>query len=552
MALGLGCVGLAVIEVGRSVRTNREVAERARIGYAQFALWSYREHLAEVLRGTAREVLGAVNHGDAMHVSPNIPAAADLGHYLPYAAHCGCHLPRFGPMPLAFYGFTIGADTVGVGPNFSPSPNAGWLADPAEGAPLPSPSVFRLPGPEGRWLSGLLAREARAGFSPWGYRYTMAEWQGESRFFVATLMPTTWGDTLVYAAEYSHEAIDSLLGAVLDDPALLPVGADRGPPPPGYNRRVLSLEVSGPGGPPLLSWAVPDEWPTPPTRLPESYAGLAIQAAIVPTMLDQLVIGGLPADRTPMLLGLLALAAGLTVVAAIQLRRELRFARARSDFVANVSHELRTPLTQIRLMLDTMQMPSRGDRASRPDDLGMIDREVLRLQHLVDRVLRFRQGEAAEPLAVRTPLSLAAEVATVVAEFRPLALARGVTIEERLLVDATVAMESGTLRQVLLNLLDNAVKYGPRDAMVRVTLEGEGATVRLLVDDAGPGVPDAERQRIFAPYERGAVARDQAVGGSGIGLTVVRDLVSRHGGSVSAAGAPGGGARFVVTLPRVP
>ncbi len=549
MALGLGCVALAVLEVGRSVRTNREVADRAKVGYARFALWSYREHLAEVLRGTAREALGAVNHGDALHVSPNIPPAAALGHYLPYSAHCDCHLPRFGPLPVAFYGFTIGADTIGVGPNFSTDPRHGWLADPVEGAPLPSPTVYRMPTAEAQWLSGLLTRQARDGFSSWGYRYTVSAWKGEPRFLVATLMPTAWGDTLVYAAEYAHDAVDSLLGAVLDDPALLPMGAESRTPPPGYNREVLSLEVATPDGHSLLSWAVPATWPTPPTRLPVSYGGLVIQAAIVPAMLNRLVIGGLPADRTPMLLGLLALAAGLTVVAAVQLRREVRFARARADFVANVSHELRTPLTQIRLMLDTLRLPARQAAPPRPADLGMIDREVLRLQHLVDRVLRFRQEEVTRPSAARVPTPVAAEVATVVEEFRPLAAGRGVMIALDLANEATVALEPGALRQVLLNLLDNAVKYGPRDATIRVGVETGDTELRLVVDDEGPGVAMAERDRIFVSYERGAIARERAVGGSGIGLTVVCTLAERHGGSVRVTDAPGGGARFVVTLP---
>ncbi len=549
MTLGLACVALVVLEVGRSVRGNREVADRARVGYARFALWSYREHLAETMRNAAREALGAVNHGEALHVSPRIPPAAELGHYLPYSAHCECHRPRFGPLPLAFYGFTIGADTVGVGPNFAPAPDAGWLADPVAGMPLPEAGRFRLASAEGRWLSGLLTAEARDGFSTWGYRYAIADWEGRPRFFALTLMPTARGDTILYAAEYRAAAIDSLLGAVLDDPALLPLALDARTPPRGFNRQALALEVSGPGGQRLFSWSPPAEWPTPPSRMPPSYGGLTIQAAILPQMLDKLVIGGLPADNTPILLGLLALAAGLTVVAGVQLRRELRFARARSDFVASVSHELRTPLTQIRLLLDTVRLPAREGRPVAAAELGMVDREVLRLQQLVDRVLHFRRTEEGAAAMPRVVVALGQEVAAIVEEFRPLATVRGLGIATRLGDGPRVALEPDGLRQMLLNLLDNAVKYAPDSGTIAVAVEAEGGTARLIVEDRGPGVPAEERERIFEGYARGSAATARAVGGSGIGLTVVRAIAERHGGGVCVEAPPEGGARFVVSLP---
>lgn len=552
MTLGLACVALVVLEVGRSVRGNREVATRARVGYVRFALWSYREHLAETMRNAAREALGAVNHGEALHVSPRIPPAAELGHFLPYSAHCECHRPRFGPLPLAFYGFTIGADTVGVGPNFAPAPDAGWLADPVPGMSLPEAGRFRLAPAEGHWLSGLLTAEARDGFSTWGYRYAIADWEGRPRFFVATLMPTARGDTILYAAEYRAEAIDSLLGAVLDDPALLPLALDARTPPVGFNRQALALEVSGPGGQRLFSWAPPTAWPTPPSRMPPSYGGLTIQAAILPQMLDKLVIGGMPADNTPILLGLLALAAGLTVVAGVQLRRELRFARARADFVASVSHELRTPLTQIRLLLDTVRMPAREGRPVGADELGMVDREVLRLQQLVDRVLHFRRTEEGAVPMPRAVVALGPEVVAIVDEFRPLAAARGLVIDTQVAAEPRVALEPDGLRQVLLNLLDNAVKYAADGGTVTVTVAAAEGLARLVVEDRGSGIPAAERERIFEGYVRGSAATARAVGGSGIGLTVVRAIADRHDGSVRVETAEGGGARFIVSLPEAP
>jgi hypothetical protein len=118
------------------------------------------------------------------------------------------------------------------------------------------------------------------------------------------------------------------------------------------------------------------------------------------------------------------------------------------------------------------------------------------------------------------------------------------------------------VRQVLLNFLDNATRYGPRGQRVRVGVERAGPTARVWVEDEGPGVPPAERTRVFAPYYR--MARDAAVtgGGSGIGLAVVRDLAERYGGrawvengrlaSAPEAGTLGAGARFVAEFQAAP
>jgi signal transduction histidine kinase len=109
-------------------------------------------------------------------------------------------------------------------------------------------------------------------------------------------------------------------------------------------------------------------------------------------MAEAILIGGVPESRVPILLVILVLAIGLTTVAAVQLRREVRFAAERAGFVANVSHELRTPLSQIRLVLDTLKLGRIDEPAARNQALQVADREALRLQHLVEGVLRFTRG----------------------------------------------------------------------------------------------------------------------------------------------------------------
>jgi signal transduction histidine kinase len=551
LVAGVAAVALICVEVSRSIRSNAQVAERARSGYGRFALWSYREHLVERMRGAAREVLGSVNHGDQLHMSPNIPPAGELGHYLPYEPACGCHRTEEGPLPLVFYGTTVGSDTMGVGENFYEDPSRGWLADPA-GELLPHVHEGRLPEQEGRWMAGVLNAYARGTPSPWGYRWVVAEWEGRPRFFVTTLMPMATGDTIVYAAEYPLRAMDSLFNAVLDDPGLLPVveQADQEALAGAGHRQILSLQVSAPDGTPLVEWEVPERWRDSPARMPAAYGGFLLQLEILPEMVNRIVVGGLPQTRTPVLLGLLVVAVGLTAVAAMLMQRELRLARARTDFVAGVSHELRTPLAQVRLALDAMARREPDDAGLRARGMQIIDREVLRLQHLVDGVLQFRRGRDASP-ALREVVDVEAEVRTILDEFKPLATGKGTTVRFESQGPVSVAVESGALRHILLNLMENAVKYGAHPQLVTVAVRRASGHAVLEVDDQGPGVPESERERIWAPYARGTVAAERGTTGSGIGLAVVHDVVTRHGGTVTITSAPGGGARFTVSLPRV-
>ena len=111
-------------------------------------------------------------------------------------------------------------------------------------------------------------------------------------------------------------------------------------------------------------------------------------------------------------------------------------------------------------------------------------------------------------------------------------------------------MDEDALRQILLNLLDNALKYGPAGQEIRVELRGEGAVARLTVEDEGPGIPAADRERVWDRYLRLERDRRSAVTGTGIGLTVVRELVALHAGLAWVADS-GRGARVVVELPRL-
>jgi len=182
--------------------------------------------------------------------------------------------------------------------------------------------------------------------------------------------------------------------------------------------------------------------------------------------------------------------------------------------------------------------------------LRIIDQEARRLSFLVDSILSFTRSQRGQLSPVRT--DVATEIDEIVSGFEPLTQPHDVRLTTRLEPGLVADVDRGALRQVLLNLLDNAVRYGPPGQAVTISTTSAEDSWTLEVADEGPGIPVDESERIFAPYYRLKRDAGGAVGGTGIGLAVVRRLVEEHGGRVHVAPANGPdtvGARFIVTLP---
>ena len=279
------------------------------------------------------------------------------------------------------------------------------------------------------------------------------------------------------------------------------------------------------------------------------WGGLAVEVSLRPSLADRLIIGGLPKSRVPLLLGLVGLTGLLVATAILQLRREQELARLRGDFVASVSHELRTPLAQLRMFTETLLLGRVRSEEERRRSLEILDQEARRLTHLVDNLLYVARGErSAAPLAPEDA-ELGPAVRDIVESFAPLAASRGSSVSLELEQGVHAKVDRSALRQILLNLLDNAVKYAPAGAPILVAVERVRDAARIRVEDRGPGVPAADRERIWQRFARLDRDVDSAVAGSGIGLAIVRDLVLAQGGRCWVEDAPAGGARFVVELP---
>ena len=238
----------------------------------------------------------------------------------------------------------------------------------------------------------------------------------------------------------------------------------------------------------------------------------------------------------------------VVTLAATASRRELLLARARSDFIAGVSHDLRMPLAQILIASETLAMQRERTDAERISLVSSIVRETRRLVGLVDNVLLFSRSGALELEPALRPVAVDELLDDVVDAVRLAVDDAGQTIEMVGDRGLTVTGDRRLVRQAIVNLVDNAIKYGDAGQEIRLGAERRDGRVRISVEDGGPGVPEAERKRVFEPYTR--LAKDQVSErtGTGLGLAVVRQIVEACGGRVWIEDGAKRGARVVLEL----
>ncbi|MEN8151633.1 MAG: HAMP domain-containing sensor histidine kinase [Planctomycetota bacterium] len=244
---------------------------------------------------------------------------------------------------------------------------------------------------------------------------------------------------------------------------------------------------------------------------------------------------------------LLVIAGGLSFTLRA-VRQEVRLARRKSDFVAAVTHELRTPLTGIKMYADMLKAGWVKDEETRDDYVGFMAAETDRLARLVNRVLDFARTERGET-AVGL-VDLAEPILEVERDFGPWMREKGFTLEVDLATKRPAVANADAVKQILLNLLENAVKYAPdaTDRTIRVAVRDAADGIDISVIDRGPGVPEEERERIFAEFYRPGEELTREAPGAGLGLALVRRLAESMGGSVEVGDTPGGGATFRVHL----
>ena len=221
---------------------------------------------------------------------------------------------------------------------------------------------------------------------------------------------------------------------------------------------------------------------------------------------------------------------------------------ARRRFVSDASHELKTPLAAIRLLTDSILQNENIDGATVREFVSDIGQEAERLSRITEDLLRLTRLDSG---VAETPerVEISPVLERVVKMLRPVADEKDVSIVTACSDGAAAAATPGEIHQILYNIMENAVKYNRRGGFVRVSVDMGEETSTITVEDNGIGIPAEDLPRVFERFYRVDKARSRAAGGTGLGLSIVRDTVSRRGGVVRAEGAPGGGTRFIVTLP---
>ncbi|MFZ5802809.1 MAG: ATP-binding protein [Candidatus Omnitrophota bacterium] len=228
-----------------------------------------------------------------------------------------------------------------------------------------------------------------------------------------------------------------------------------------------------------------------------------------------------------------------------------RLENLRRDFVANVSHELRTPLTSIRGFLETLLTELSSGREQEKHFLQMMQEDTDRLTRLIDDLLELSKIESGEvPLSCKR-LDLRAEIGKVLEASAPSLARKKIRIDNAIGAEPAifVSADPDRLQQVLVNLVDNAVKFNKEGGLIRFSACRDGAIVRVEIEDTGIGIPEKVIPRIFERFFRADKARSRELGGTGLGLAIVKHIIEAHSGAVHCSSRLGQGSVFSFTLP---
>jgi len=229
-----------------------------------------------------------------------------------------------------------------------------------------------------------------------------------------------------------------------------------------------------------------------------------------------------------------------------------RLEAMRSDFVSSVSHELQSPLTSIGGFAEALRMPDITDE-ERNHYIDIIKQESGRLSRLSDNMLRLASLDSRHHPFHPQPFRLDRQLRDVALTGEPQWAGKRIELELHLL-ETIIHADPDSLSQVWINVLHNAIKYTPPGGKIAIAMQQPGEnTVTVRISDSGPGIPEEARGRVFERFYKADPSRDRSAGGNGLGLSIVKQIVSRHGGAVEAEpGGPDGGAVITVSLPLLP
>ncbi|MFA5805576.1 MAG: ATP-binding protein [Melioribacteraceae bacterium] len=230
--------------------------------------------------------------------------------------------------------------------------------------------------------------------------------------------------------------------------------------------------------------------------------------------------------------------------------REERISVMKSEFIANVSHEIKTPIATIRTLAENLNEGWVTGEEKQREYFHLIEREAERLTHLVENILDFSRIERAKKIYRMETNSISETTKKAIERFRLLVDGHGVIIKENIENDLPLYMlDSEAYEQVLLNLLDNAVKYSREDKFIEVSCKHQNDSIIIEVSDHGIGISKKDIEKIFEKFFRSPIPDGRKIPGSGIGLTLVKEIIEAHGGKIEVESEIGKGSTFKFSFP---
>ncbi len=270
--------------------------------------------------------------------------------------------------------------------------------------------------------------------------------------------------------------------------------------------------------------------------------------SVKPEAEQDLYISGVHTNQLPWLTLLFVLSLIISAFAFLLMRREFDLTRIRSEFIASASHELRTPVTQIRMFSETLKNGRCRNAKEEERALHIINQEATRMSYLISNILDFsrRQRNILELHFEQTDIE---QLINQTAEaFGPIAKSG----KSRISINSSrvyAETDSSALRQILINILDNAVKYGAEYQTIRINLWQAVDQFHISIEDEGAGITDSIKQQIWKPFWRDQKHFKSAISGSGIGLSVVKQFTDLLNGEITVTSGSQGGARFQLSFP---
>ncbi|HKW45956.1 MAG TPA: HAMP domain-containing sensor histidine kinase [Gemmatimonadaceae bacterium] len=527
LVAALAVVSALVFQAFRAEQDQRATASRALREYAGFAAWEFASNMKEEMWLAMTELLRPAEQLDPPQPGADLPSPGILVAQARHIEHCNdCSAS----IPASYY-FRLD------------------LNDSALTTVLSDGTVAREPERlERSWIRDTITRHSIHVFKTnWRVATVVGEVDGRRLTVSYTVVRDTTGRPVAaFGVVSESKPYVAAFAANVTKWELLPPSLAK----QANDEHLVAITVRDEKNNVLYRspWQFGDQYSAEYEQT-KNMTGFTVEASLKPGVAGRLILGD--SYRFPVLIALLVITAALVAIAFRQLQREAALARLRADFVSSVSHELRTPLAQIRMFAELLRMGWIRSTQEHTRSLDIIDQEARRLGHLVDKVLCFDRVERGENTLMTEQTELALLVREVLEAFAPLASARHMQVSVNLDDVVIAEVDRGAMRQVLINLLDNAVKYGPSGQTISVGLDRatDGRSARIWVEDEGPGIPESERQQIWEPFHRLDRDANSAVAGSGIGLALVRNLTIAHGGQVFVEEGAGGGSRFTVEIP---